>query len=533
MPLLASRNELTRKLVNYERAEKIALKAQEYAESIVESVHNPLLVLDTDLRIISATNLFHKTFQVTPEETLGQLIYDLDNGQWDFPRLRDLLETILPESNSFEDFEVEHDFKNIGQRTLLLRGRRLYSEKNDSELIFLCIEDITDRRIAEEVARATKEFAENIIQTVREPLLVLDSDLRVVSASRPFYNTYQVTPEETVGHLVYNLGNHQWDIPRLRELLEEILPERNTFDDYEVEHDFETIGQRTMLLNSRRIYKPGNNSQLILLAIEDITERKLIEARRLVEEARLQQIQKLVSIGTLASGVAHEINNPLMGLMNYAELVKDRAKDATSLEYLTEIGIEGNRIARIVRNLLSFSRQDTEEHSSTDIKDIIDGSMCLVGSTLRKDQISIQLDIAEDLPQLKCRSQQIQQVLINLLTNAHDALVARYPNYDDNKLVRITARLFQREGEDWIRTTIEDHGTGISEDVAQHIFDPFFTTKPKDKGTGLGLSVSFGIVREHHGELTVVSVLGEFTRFHMDLRVNNGWSDMTARKENA
>ena len=248
-------------------------------------------------------------------------------------------------------------------------------------------------------------------------------------------------------------------------------------------------------------------------------------------EAHLRQSQKLESIGTLASGVAHEINNPLMGMMNYAELVKDKAQDAKSIEYLTEIGHEGNRIAQIVRNLLSFSRQDKEEHSPARIADIIDSSLSLVGSTLKKDQIAMELDIPEDVPQLKCRSQQIQQVVINLLTNAHDALNARYPEYDENKLIRITARTFERDGEDWIRTTVEDHGTGMAQEVAQRIFDPFFTTKSRADGTGLGLSVSFGIVKEHHGELTVESVLGEYTRFHIDLRINNGWRHKTAQEE--
>jgi signal transduction histidine kinase len=240
-------------------------------------------------------------------------------------------------------------------------------------------------------------------------------------------------------------------------------------------------------------------------------------------EAALRQSQKLESIGTLASGVAHEINNPLMGMMNYAELVKDTTRDAKAIEYLSEIEHEGNRIATIVRNLLSFARQDKEEHSPARIADIISDSLSLVGSTLRKDQIALELDIPDGLPQVKCRSQQIQQVIINLLANAHDALIARYPEYDENKLIRVTARSFERDGEDWIRTTIEDHGAGVSEDKVQRIFDPFFTTKPRHKGTGLGLSVSYGIVKEHHGELSVESKHDEYTRFHIDLRVNNGW----------
>jgi len=248
-------------------------------------------------------------------------------------------------------------------------------------------------------------------------------------------------------------------------------------------------------------------------------------------EAHLRQQQKLESIGTLASGVAHEINNPLMGMINYADLIGGNAEAETIKEYSQVIVTEGHRIATIVRDLLSFSRQDNEAHSPARIKDIIEISLSLVGSTLQKDQITLDLDVPDSLPTVKCRSQQIQQVVINLLCNARDALNERYPKYDENKLVRITTRLFEREGEDWIRTTIEDHGIGISEDVAQRIFDPFFTTKTRDQGTGLGLSVSFGIVREHHGELTVDSVEGEFTRFHMDLRVNNGWSHRSNQKE--
>jgi PAS domain S-box-containing protein len=121
------------------------------------------------------------------------------------------------------------------------------------------------------------EFSESIIDTIREPLIVLDQDLRVVSASRAFYEFFKVQPEETVGQLIYELGNKQWDIPKLRQLLEEILPQKATFDDYEVEHDFLSIGKHTMLLNARRIPRPPEKTKVILLAIEDITEHKRLE----------------------------------------------------------------------------------------------------------------------------------------------------------------------------------------------------------------------------------------------------------------
>jgi len=120
----------------------------------------------------------------------------------------------------------------------------------------------------------SQEYAESIINTVREPLIALNQDLRVVSASRSFYKVFKVNPEETMGQLIYDLGNKQWDIPKLRELLETILPEKATFDNYEVEHDFATIGRRVMLLNARQIQRGSGKERIILLAIEDITERK-------------------------------------------------------------------------------------------------------------------------------------------------------------------------------------------------------------------------------------------------------------------
>lgn len=261
----------------------------------------------------------------------------------------------------------------------------------------------------------------------------------------------------------------------------------------------------------------------ILGIARDITDRKRIESERLLTEAHLQQSQKLESIGTLASGVAHEINNPLMGMIGYAELICGGIDYPKAQEYSEGIIKEGNRIATIVHNLLAFSRQDKETHSPAEIGDIIDASLSLLSAVLRKDQITLDVDIPKNLHRVKCRSQQIQQVLINLLTNARDALNERYAEYNEDKLIRISARAFEKGVAAWIRITVEDHGSGIPENVAKRIFDPFFTTKPREKGTGLGLSVSYGIVKEHHGELSVESVPGEYTRFHIDLRVNNGW----------
>jgi diguanylate cyclase (GGDEF)-like protein/PAS domain S-box-containing protein len=139
--------------------------------------------------------------------------------------------------------------------------------------------EIKQRKQSEREIQDALEYANSIINTVREPLIILDADLRVISASRSFYQVFKVKSEETEGQFMYDLGNRQWDIPKLRELLEDILPKTAYFDDLEVEHDFPDIGKRIMLLNARKIYRDPNHTHLILLAIEDITERKVLEEK--------------------------------------------------------------------------------------------------------------------------------------------------------------------------------------------------------------------------------------------------------------
>ena len=225
---------------------KAEARSQEFSDSVIDTIREPLIALDQDLRVVSVSRSFYEVFKVNPEETMGQLIYDLGNKQWDIPKLRELLETILPQKASFDNYEVEHKFATIGKRTMLLNARQIERVLGKEKVILLAIEDITERKAIEnglEKARkdlvaikesedAAREFAESIIDTVPRPLIALDQDLRVVAVSRSFYDVFKVDPLETMGQLIYDLGNKQWDIPKLRELLETILPQHASFDDY-------------------------------------------------------------------------------------------------------------------------------------------------------------------------------------------------------------------------------------------------------------------------------------------------------------
>jgi len=156
---------------------------------------------------------------------------------------------------------------------------------------------ITGSISAEFAAEEARRYAESIVETVREPLLILDADLKIISANRNFYRTFKVTPSETIGSFIYNLGNEQWDIPKLRELLEEVLPEKEAFDDFEVAHNFQDIGHKIMLLNARQIYRKDIGAKMILLAIEDITEHKRLENLLTESEERYRRLFETASDG--------------------------------------------------------------------------------------------------------------------------------------------------------------------------------------------------------------------------------------------
>ncbi len=284
--------------VTERRRSEADLKAIEtYAQNIVDTVREPLLILDTTLRVRSANRAFYQTFHVSLEETENRLIYELGNGQWDIPVLRNLLEDIVPLSSVFNDFEWEHDFPVIGRRVMLLNARKLQAGHH-GELLVLAMEDVTERRRSEADLKAIETYSQNIVDTVREPLLILDTTLRVRSGNRAFYKTFQVSLEETENRLIYELGNGQWDIPDLRTLLEDIVPKSSVFNDFELEHDFPAIGRRVMLLNARKL-EAGHHGELLVLAMEDVTERRRSEA-------------DLKAIETYAQNIVDTVREPLL-----------------------------------------------------------------------------------------------------------------------------------------------------------------------------------------------------------------------------
>jgi PAS domain S-box-containing protein len=352
-----------------------------------------------------------------------------------------------------------------------------------------------ERKRVEQALLEAREYAENIEETVREPLLVLDADLRVVSANRSFYQAFKVTPEEAEGQFIYDLGNRQWEIPRLRELLEEILPENTTFENFEVEHDFLTIGRRVMLLNARRIYREANKTQLILLAIEDVTERK--EAERLKRTlAELDRSNK--ELEQFAYVASHDLQEPLRMVSSYVQLLARRYRgklDADADEFI-QYAVDGvTSMQNLINALLAYSRVSTrgQDFVPTDCQAVFDRAVAHLQAAIEESGAVV---THGPLPTVIADATQLEQLFQNLIGNAI--------KFRSDKQPEVNVRA-ERKDYEWL-FSVHDNGIGINPDYHQRIFGIFERLHGTEyPGTGIGLAICKKIALRHGGRIWVDS----------------------------
>ena len=203
------------------------------------------------------------------------------------------------------------------------------------------------------------------------------------------------------------------------------------------------------------------------------------------------------NFGELAAGVAHEINNPINGVINYAQLILNKAVADSREENLSQRIIkESERVATIVRELLYFAREESQDVAQTTVSEALNEALTLTGNQLNKAGVTLQIQLPDDLPMIKSRSHQIQRLFLNLINNARYALSEKYPDTDPDKILQVMGEEVTKDSQPFVRITFRDHGIGIDAELLPRVMNPFVTSKPSAKGTGLGLSVSHGIIQK-------------------------------------
>ncbi|RYE36046.1 MAG: PAS domain S-box protein [Sphingobacteriaceae bacterium] len=386
-----------------------------------------------------------------------------------------------------------------GEITHFIGVQNDISRRKKAELALLHQKQEMEKRIEERtrVIKESEEYLASIVSTVRESLIVLDKDYNILSVNDHFLKTFKVSVNETAGRILYTLGNGQWNIPRLKEMLNNVLPTNNPVEDFEVEHDFPHIGRKLMLVNAHRIELEGEYKDRILIAIEDITERREIERRK----------DDFLSIAS------HELKTPLTTVKGYVQMMArymPQNADEKFKNIVDKTSIYVERLNSLLAELLDVSRIQTghiELHKELfDFDKVVHETVEGIQAATKSHHITI---IGKATNQFKGDESHIVQVINNLLANA-----IKYA--PDSPEITIYLSLVS----DYLKVSVTDNGMGINPEDQKRIFDRFFRVgeiQQRFPGMGIGLYVCEQIIKNHGGSLWVESEKGNGSTFSFTL----------------
>ncbi len=365
--------------------------------------------------------------------------------------------------------------------------------------------DLTSVKHSERMVVQVRHLAERIFQTIREPLVTLDTGMRLVSANRSFYETYRTSEEECRGQSLRDLCDRQWDLPELRKLLEEIVPRKTVLTDFMVEHEIEGIGRRVMLLNASQLESDPLDIDLILLAIQDVTDRVRSEERL---RATVQELdhsnQELRQFAYVAS---HDLQEPLRAVSGCVQILKKRYTGQLDegAEELIRHAVEGaSRMRGLIEALLDYSRVGTrgKPFEPTDCNAVIKAVLSNLQVMVAESEAEV---TCGQLPRLAADQLQLVQLFQNLISNAIKFRAQATPK------IQVGA---ERQDGFW-RFWVRDNGIGIEPEYRQRIFTIFqrLHTRTEYEGTGIGLAICKKIVERHGGEIWAESQSGQGSTF--------------------
>jgi PAS domain S-box-containing protein len=376
-----------------------------------------------------------------------------------------------------------------------------YIYKLPSGEIVSVLNDISDKKQTEEKLQVERDKLRSVINGMGDSLYIINKNYRIEFQNNLF--------REQFGDLV---GRYK-TIFQLENPCDFCLTPDSLNENCIKHVETDTINKKRYEMNFSP-FQEAQEERKIVVVMRDITEKKILQAEAM-------RAGHLASLGELAAGVAHEINNPVTGIISIAEVLADKFEQLGGDKKIPERIIhEGERISRIVKNLLSFARVKKENHSLIRINEILKMSLDLVEKQIFKDSIHLSVNISPDIPKIKANDQEIQQVFLNIISNARYSVNEKYPDTSEHKKLEIMTEIIDANKKSYVRISFFDSGMGINENCLNLITDPFFSTKPQGEGTGLGLSISHGIIKNHGGRLLFNSVEGEYTMVFVDLPVN-------------
>jgi len=363
-----------------------------------------------------------------------------------------------------------------------------------------------ERSERERIISESQKLWVAVIDGIKDFIFIIDKESRVFRANQALSDAFGKHPKDVIGRDLGELFGGE-TMAMLHAISEDGLPKTEE----------KNVRDETYLISSFPFHYDGQSLTIFVM-------KNISEMRRLKEQ--LYHSYKLASLGLLISGIAHEINNPVAGVITYTELLKMKVKDEQIRDGLQKILNGAERCKRVIENLLTFSRQKAPSKNLESLNDVIDRTIELRIYWLKKYNIEVVRNYGE-IPFILMDSQQMQMVILNVLLNAEQALVDA--DIERGKVTFITS---YDEARQKIVVTISDNGPGIPQEVISKIFDPFFTTKPVGTGTGLGLSIAHGIVSEHEGSIRVDSQKGEGTTFTIEIAyTKKGKPDSILKKE--
>ncbi|MEN6607468.1 MAG: ATP-binding protein, partial [Bryobacteraceae bacterium] len=452
--------------------------------NLLESISIPLVMVGKDLRIRRFTRAMEPMMNLIASD-VGRSITDLQ-PQMELPDLRRLLLDAMEGGN-----RTPSDVRDAHGRWFSLRILPSVGPDGKIDGAVVMLIDI-------DAAKRGLDFAEAIVETVREPLVILNQNLQIMKANKTFYGTFRTTREETEQRLIWDLGDRQWNIPQLRELLENVLPAHSTFRDFEVTHEFEHVGRKVMLLNASEIFDPNAQARTILLAIEDVTDRKRTEEALKATNVELQHF---------AYALTHDLQEPLRMVVNFSELLAREYEGKLGEEADTFISysVEGAlRIEALLKGLLAYweiTEQQQDSFASIDCDAVFAKALLNLQAAITQSGAIITSD---PLPTVVAEEVMLMQVFQNLISNS-----IKYRG-EETPRIHVSA---ERNAEGWL-FSVRDNGLGIAPKDADRVFGMFTRLHVRElSGTGIGLALCKKVVERQGGRIWVESETGRGATF--------------------